>query len=93
MYTSGAAPGAWKLMASPDARDGSALVHQDVTVTLGKVDAKSPLTHPLAPGRHAWLQVLRGEAGAIPVAGEHGFARCAVARNTVALGVTHLRRV
>jgi len=54
-------PGGWKLMASPDGRDGSARIHQEARVSLGKADASSSLTYSLGRGRHAWLQVLRGD--------------------------------
>lgn len=54
--------GHFKLVASPDARDGSLTVHQDVklyTTLLGKGEHAHL---ELAPGRHAWLQVARGAA-------------------------------
>ena len=52
--------GQLRLIASPDAADGSLTIHQDTRVystLLGKGDS---VTHPLAPGRHAWIQVARG---------------------------------
>ncbi|HUM12040.1 MAG TPA: pirin family protein [Myxococcaceae bacterium] len=52
--------GQLRLIASPDAADGSLTIHQDARVystLLGKGDSA---THPLAPGRHAWVQVARG---------------------------------
>jgi redox-sensitive bicupin YhaK (pirin superfamily) len=52
--------GAWRLVASPDARDGSLKIHQDATIHLASLDAGTELARPIAPGRHAWLQVLRG---------------------------------
>ena len=50
----------WRVVASRDARDGSLTIHQDATIALAKLDAGTELSYPLAPGRHAWLQVLRG---------------------------------
>ena len=47
-------------MASPDARDGSLLIHQDARVYLSTLDADQKIQHELQPGRSAWLQVLRG---------------------------------
>lgn len=53
--------GRLRLIASPDAADGSLEIHQDArvyTTLLGKGDTVS---HALAPGRHAWVQVARGQ--------------------------------
>ncbi|MEN8162273.1 MAG: pirin family protein [Myxococcota bacterium] len=49
-----------RLVASRDARDGSVAIHQDVDVHAGRLGAETELRHPLAGGRHAWLQVARG---------------------------------
>ena len=48
------------VVASPDGRDGSLTIHQDVTVFLSTLAEGQSVTHPLTPGRHAWLQVLSG---------------------------------
>ena len=50
-----------RLVASPDAAEGSLLIHQDARIFLSSLDADKQVTHELAPGRHAWLQVLRGQ--------------------------------
>ncbi|MGZ6069951.1 MAG: pirin family protein [Myxococcaceae bacterium] len=53
--------GQLRLIASPDAADGSLKINQDArvyTTLLGKGDAVS---HALPPGRHAWVQVARGQ--------------------------------
>jgi redox-sensitive bicupin YhaK (pirin superfamily) len=53
--------GKLRLVASPDAAEGSLTIHQDARVyatILGKGEA---VRHALAPGRHAWVQVARGE--------------------------------
>ena len=55
-----AANGALRLAASRDGRDGSLTVHQDVDLYLGTLDDGREVMHALRPGRHAWLQVLRG---------------------------------
>jgi hypothetical protein len=52
---------ALRLVASPDARDGSVRIHQDVAVWTALLDPGQAVRHGLAPGRHAWLQVARGE--------------------------------
>jgi redox-sensitive bicupin YhaK (pirin superfamily) len=48
------------LLASPDARENSAAIHQDALLYLLKIPASAETTHALAPGRAAWLQVMRG---------------------------------
>jgi redox-sensitive bicupin YhaK (pirin superfamily) len=49
-----------RLVASPDGRDGSLTIRQDARIYLGSIDEGRELTHELAGGRHAWLQVLKG---------------------------------
>lgn len=50
-----------RLVASRDGRDSSLVVHQDVNIFLANLKSEEAVTHAIAPGRHAWLQVLRGE--------------------------------
>jgi len=52
--------GRLRVVASPDGRDGSLTIHQDAEVLLSSLGAGERVTHGLGPGRHAWLQVLRG---------------------------------
>lgn len=47
------------LVASPEA-DGSLMIHQDARIYLSMLDADQEVRHELRPGRHAWVQVLRG---------------------------------
>jgi redox-sensitive bicupin YhaK (pirin superfamily) len=47
------------LVASPE-QDGSLMIHQDARVYLSALRTGELLTHSIQPGRHAWLQVLRG---------------------------------
>ena len=49
-----------RLVASPDASDGSLMIHQDARIYLAKLDDGKQITHEVKAGRHAWLQVLRG---------------------------------
>ncbi len=49
-----------RVVASPDARDGSLTIHQDAEIFLATLTDKARLTHPLRKDRSAWLQVLRG---------------------------------
>lgn len=52
--------GRWRLVVSPDGRDGSLSINQDASIFLATLDAGDDLTRPIEEGRHAWLQVLRG---------------------------------
>jgi redox-sensitive bicupin YhaK (pirin superfamily) len=49
-----------RLVASPDAAEGSLTIHQDARIYLASLEAGRNVAHELASGRHAWLQVLRG---------------------------------
>jgi hypothetical protein len=48
------------LVASPDGRDGSLTVHTDVLLYAAVCGPGQSFEHALSPGRHAWVQVLRG---------------------------------
>jgi redox-sensitive bicupin YhaK (pirin superfamily) len=50
------------LIGSPDGRDGSVTIHQDVLLYRAVLADGGALAVPLAPGRHAWVQVARGTA-------------------------------
>jgi redox-sensitive bicupin YhaK (pirin superfamily) len=50
----------FRLIASPDGRDGAITVHQDVDLHAGVFAAGSGASIALRPGRHAWVQVARG---------------------------------
>ena len=52
--------GRLRLVASPDGRDGSVTIHQDASVYAAVLDAGQEVSHELAAGRGAWLQVARG---------------------------------
>jgi redox-sensitive bicupin YhaK (pirin superfamily) len=51
----------FRVVASPDARDGSLRIHQDATIHLATLSAGTTLPYAFAAGRHGWLQVLRGK--------------------------------
>lgn len=68
--------GAWQLVASPDAENGSLKIHQDARLYLAELAAGSQLERAIDKNRQAWLQVLRGE---VEVAGERLTAGDAVA--------------
>ncbi|MBV8516341.1 MAG: pirin family protein [Acidobacteria bacterium] len=50
-----------RLVASPDGRDGSVTIHQNVSVYSTLLDGDASVTHAFAPNRAGWLQVARGE--------------------------------
>jgi len=60
LFTAGERRGRLSLIASPDARDGSLHLAQDVLAFWSIVPRGQHLFHALAPGRGAWLQVLQG---------------------------------
>ncbi|HVP42595.1 MAG TPA: pirin family protein [Terriglobales bacterium] len=49
-----------RLVASRDGRDGSVTIHQDASIYGSVLDSGKTVSHQLAPGRHAWVQVARG---------------------------------
>ena len=49
------------LVASKAGRDGSIPINQETDLFVGKLEAGSRLEHPLAAGRHAWLQLVKGD--------------------------------
>jgi redox-sensitive bicupin YhaK (pirin superfamily) len=53
--------GRWRLVASRDGREGSVTVHQDVDLYASLLGDGERLSFALKPGRHAWLQVARGQ--------------------------------
>jgi redox-sensitive bicupin YhaK (pirin superfamily) len=52
--------GQLRLIASPDGRDGSVLIHQDARLYAALLDGVEQATHALDPGRRAYLHVARG---------------------------------
>jgi len=49
------------LLISPNGADGSLDIHQDAKLFSGLLDAGTRVDHSIAPGRHAWIQVARGQ--------------------------------
>jgi hypothetical protein len=64
--------GRLRLVGSHDGRDGSVRVQQDVALHATLLGAGESVAHTLAPGRHAWLQVARGQCALNGVALEAG---------------------
>ncbi|APW61318.1 pirin family protein [Paludisphaera borealis] len=52
--------GKWQVVVSPDGRDGSLVIHQNVSILLADLGTGQVLERPIAEGRHAWVQVIRG---------------------------------
>ncbi len=50
-----------RLVASRDAAQGSLQIHQDAKIYLANINKGKTVKQSIAAGRHAWLQVLRGE--------------------------------
>ena len=50
----------WRLVVSPDGRDGALTIHQDASIYATLLAKDASVEHTLAAGRHAWLQVARG---------------------------------
>jgi redox-sensitive bicupin YhaK (pirin superfamily) len=52
--------GKLRLIASPDGKDESVTIHQDARLYATLLKPGQEVTHELAEGRHAWLQVAKG---------------------------------
>src|ERR1700754_1193455 len=52
--------GRLRLIASDDGREGSVLVHQDVSLFASVLPAGQEVSHTIDPRRYAWIQVARG---------------------------------
>lgn len=59
-FTENEKKGRFRLVASPDAADGSLTIQQDARLFVALLAAGDTLRQPIARGRAAWLQVLRG---------------------------------
>ena len=53
--------GQLRLLASPDGRDDSVSIHQDVSLYGAILGDGDVVSHAFAPGRFGWVQVVRGE--------------------------------
>ncbi len=50
-----------RLIAAKDPTDGALPVHQDIRLFGATLDGGQEVSHTLAKGRHAWLQLIRGQ--------------------------------
>lgn len=60
-YSEAEKRGNLRLIVSPDARDNSLKIHQDVGLYAAVLEKGESLEYPLAEQRHAWIQVVKGE--------------------------------
>jgi len=50
-----------RLVVSPEGLDGSLKINQQTEIYVTRLDPGARVEHPLAPGRHAWVQVAKGK--------------------------------
>lgn len=50
----------WRLLAAADGAGAALTIHADARIALANLSPGQSATYDLAPGRHAWLQVVRG---------------------------------
>lgn len=63
----------WVRVASPEGTDKTLKIHQNIQLLAARLDAGNSLSYTLSSGRHAWVQMLNGEAtlnGALISAGD-----------------------
>jgi redox-sensitive bicupin YhaK (pirin superfamily) len=60
MFADQLTPGKLLLIASENGRNGSVKITQDASIYAAKLESDQNVTHTLAGGRRAWLQVARG---------------------------------
>ena len=73
---------------SPEGLDGAVRIHQDVTIWTGVFDEGREARLELAEGRHAWVQVARGEFRLGDVALEAGDGAALTAERSLELRAT-----
>jgi redox-sensitive bicupin YhaK (pirin superfamily) len=64
--------GRLRLVASRDARDGSATIHQDASVYAALLAPGDSVDHAIAKGRGVWVQIVRGAVNVNGTAMEEG---------------------
>jgi redox-sensitive bicupin YhaK (pirin superfamily) len=72
-FPQSAKEGQLRLIGSPEGRDGSILIHQDVGIYDILLGRDEMATHPLPSGRRSWVQVVRGSIevnGTLAVTGD-----------------------
>jgi redox-sensitive bicupin YhaK (pirin superfamily) len=63
-FPAGERRGRLRLVASPGGEGGSLTIHQDVRLYAALLPERARVRHDIAPTRHAWVQVARGQVHA-----------------------------
>ncbi|MEP6742832.1 MAG: pirin family protein [bacterium] len=61
-----------RLIVSPDAAEGAVRIHQDAKIYASVLDEGKSVSHKIATGRHAWLQVAGGAVELNSTSLKHG---------------------
>ncbi len=80
--------GRFRVVASPDGREGSVTVHQDVTLLSTLLGKGEKVEYTLQPGRHAWVQLARGSGTLNGVAVKAGDGAAVSDESTLVLTAT-----
>lgn len=75
--------GQLRLIASEDGREGSVLVHQDVSLLASVLPAGQEVEHAIDPLRYAWIQVARGSVEVNGEKADQGDGAIAVGESTL----------
>jgi len=75
--------GQLRLIASEDGREGSVLVHQDVSLFASVLPVGQEVEHALDPVRYAWIQVARGSVEVNGEKADHGDGVIAVGESSL----------
>ncbi|HKV36151.1 MAG TPA: pirin family protein [Pyrinomonadaceae bacterium] len=75
--------GQLRLTASEDGREGSVVVHQDVSLFASVLPAGQEVSHPIDPLRYAWIQVARGAVEVNGQKADHGDGVIAVGESSL----------
>jgi redox-sensitive bicupin YhaK (pirin superfamily) len=59
-FTADEKRGHLRLIAAPDGQEGAVTIHQNAFVYAALLDGDADITHPLAPGRRAYVHIARG---------------------------------
>ena len=85
-FTPASKQGQLRLVASPDGRDGTVLIHQDASIYAALLSGSDQVSHPLTAGRTAYLHVIRGKIAVNGIALSTGDALKISDEHSVTLG-------
>ncbi|RMF25891.1 MAG: pirin family protein [Cyanobacteria bacterium J083] len=60
MWTEIEKKGKFKLIGSPDGKDDSITIHQDIYLYITALDKEQEVSYKIAPQRRIWLQIVKG---------------------------------